>query len=122
MKGRLMRIVVKKSLVMALVMSIVVMAFSSPPMAEEKTPSLDQATAVGAASSSQCQDIIRLLSEQDQKNSGEFRQIKRDISALTQKVAEPGISEILGGVGYIFGLFGVAAYVASRKRAGGGGK
>ncbi len=71
---------------------------------------------------SQCQELIAILAEQDQKNSREFRQIKRDIAALAQEVAEPGMREIFGGVGYILGLFGVAAYVASRKNVGGGGR
>jgi len=31
---------------------------------------------------------------------------------------EPGISEILGGIGYIFGLVGVALYFANRRKNG----
>lgn len=59
--------------------------------------------------------IIVLLQEQDSKNSRELRQVKREIAALGQQLENPGIREIMGGLGYILGLFGVAAYVASRK-------
>jgi hypothetical protein len=101
---------------------VMVLVFASSPMAGELVSSSEQAAAVPAANSDQCQEVLTLLVEQDKKNSLEFRQIKRDIAALTQQVAAPGMSEILGGIGYILGLFGVAAYVASRKKADGGGK
>ncbi len=60
--------------------------------------------------------IIALLQEQEKNNSREFRQLKREIAALGQRLENPGIAEIMGGIGYIFGLFGVAAYVMSRKK------
>ncbi|GAB6193021.1 hypothetical protein [Desulfocastanea catecholica] len=60
--------------------------------------------------------VIALLQEQDKKNSREFRQLKREIAVLGQQLEKPGIAEIIGGIGYIFGLFGVAAYVMSRKK------
>jgi nickel transport protein len=42
--------------------------------------------------------------------------IKRDIAALNQKLDEPGLQDIMAGIGYILGLFGIGAYVASRRR------
>ncbi len=65
--------------------------------------------------------VIDLLQEQDRKNSRELRQIKREIAALGQQLENPGIREIIGGIGYILGLFGVAAFVASRKKNTAGG-
>ena len=62
-----------------------------------------------------CQAIIAKLDEQNQKVSEELRRIKRDIAALNQTIAEPGLSEAISGIGYIFGLFGVAAFMASRR-------
>ncbi len=49
--------------------------------------------------------------------------LDKKLSPLLKKLAEsenkgPGLSEIFGGIGYIFGLAGVAAYVHSRKKSG----
>lgn len=68
-----------------------------------------------------CADVAALLARQEEKTSREFKQLKRDLAALSQQIEEPGLREILGGVGYILGIFGVAAYVASRRQPGGKG-
>lgn len=39
-----------------------------------------------------------------------------EIAALRADLAEPGVKDIFAGVGYIFGLFGVAAFVAARRK------
>lgn len=46
--------------------------------------------------------------------------IKRELEPMKRMLADmsqpgPSVTEILGGIGYIFGLFGVAAYFKSRK-------
>lgn len=46
----------------------------------------------------------------------ELRLIKREISLLKQQAEEPGLEELIAGVGYIFGLFGAAALAASRRK------
>jgi hypothetical protein len=68
-----------------------------------------------------CADVATLLARQEEKTSREFKQLKRDLAALSQQIEEPGLREIFGGVGYILGIFGVAAYVASRRQPGGKG-
>ena len=68
-----------------------------------------------------CADLAALLIRQEEHTSRELKQLKRDLAALSQKMEEPGMSEIFGGIGYILGIFGVAAYVASRRRDGGRG-
>jgi nickel transport protein len=41
------------------------------------------------------------------------------MSALSQQVGRgPWVSQVIGGLGYILGLVGVALYVASRRRRG----
>lgn len=99
------------------------MVFAVAPLsvAEEQVPSPDQPPLVAAANPDKCSELVTLLAEQEQKNSKEFRQIKRDIAALSQQVSEPGMREIFGGIGYILGIFGVAAYFASRKKTDRGG-
>lgn len=43
----------------------------------------------------------------------ELEPVKRMLAELNQ--AGPSVTEIFGGIGYIFGLFGVAAYFKSRR-------
>ena len=45
----------------------------------------------------------------------ELAPVKRMLAEMHD--SGPGVTEILGGIGYIFGLFGVAAYMKSRKAA-----
>ncbi|MCF8110859.1 MAG: hypothetical protein K9J85_05170 [Desulfobacteraceae bacterium] len=62
------------------------------------------------------QEIVTLLKEQNRELSSDLRSIKRELVALRADLEQPGIKEIFAGIGYIFGLFGVGALVASRRR------
>jgi hypothetical protein len=62
------------------------------------------------------QAVITLLKEQHSKLSGDLRRIQREIAALRADLDKPGMRDVFAGIGYIFGLFGVAAYVASRRK------
>ena len=62
------------------------------------------------------QAVMVLLKEQNTKLSGELRRIQREIAALRTDLDKPGVEDLFAGIGYIFGLFGVAAYVASRRK------
>lgn len=48
--------------------------------------------------------------------AGELRRIHREIAALRADLDKPGLQEVFSGLGYILGLFGVAAFVASRRK------
>ena len=61
-----------------------------------------------------CSDLIEVLTRQQQNTSRELRLIKRDIAALNQKLEKPGIKDIVAGVGFILGLFGIGALIISR--------
>lgn len=63
-----------------------------------------------------CQALMTRIDEQNRKLSQELRQIKREITVLNQNLDKPGIKEAMTGIGYIFGLFGTAAFVAARRR------
>ena len=63
-----------------------------------------------------CQDLAVAARESHAATIRDLRQIKRDLAQLQQKLDEPGMGQIFSGIGYIFGLFGVAAFVASRKK------
>jgi len=85
-----------------------------PVAAEEKSAAVQPTV-------ESCADVATLITRQEEKNSREFKQLKRDLAALSQQLEEPGLREILGGIGYILGIFGVAAYVASRRKPEGKG-
>lgn len=52
----------------------------------------------------------------DPQLAAELRRIHREIAALRAELAQPGIKEVFSGLGYILGLFGVAAFVAARRK------
>ncbi|MCF8075996.1 MAG: hypothetical protein K9K63_04555 [Desulfotignum sp.] len=61
-------------------------------------------------------EIIALLKEQNSALSADLRRIQREIAALRADLDKPGIKDVFAGIGYIFGLFGAAAFAASRRR------
>ncbi|MBU3949990.1 MAG: hypothetical protein KJ826_17450 [Proteobacteria bacterium] len=61
-------------------------------------------------------DVVQLIKEQNSKMSAELRRIQREIAALRADLDKPGLKDVFSGIGYIFGLFGTAAFVASRKK------
>jgi len=63
-----------------------------------------------------CGEAVALLKAQNSKLSGELRRIQREIAALRTDLDIPGLADVFSGIGYIFGLFGTAAFVASRRR------
>jgi len=62
------------------------------------------------------QEVIAFLKAQNSRLSKDLRRIQREIAALRADLAEPGVKDIFAGVGYIFGFFGVAAFVAARRK------
>ena len=61
-------------------------------------------------------EIVVLLKEQNSKLSKDLRRIQREIAALRADIDTPGIRDVFAGIGYIFGLFGTAAFVAARRK------
>jgi len=61
-------------------------------------------------------DLAALLAEQNNFLSRELRRIQREIAALRADLDKPRLQDVMGGIGYIFGLFGTAAFVAARRR------
>ncbi len=64
------------------------------------------------------QEALRLLEafqSQQRELSQELRAIKREIAALKTAMQEPDLKDIVGGIGYIFGVFGVAFYLHARR-------
>ncbi len=64
-----------------------------------------------------CQEAVTLLKAQNGKLSADLRRIQREIAALRADMNKPGLSEALGGIGFILGIFGTAAFVAARRKS-----
>lgn len=62
------------------------------------------------------QEIVLLLKEQNNRLNSELRRVQREIAALRADLNKPGLKDVFSGIGYILGLFGVAAFVASRRK------
>ena len=73
-------------------------------------------TAVAPEPADDCRAVLLRLAEQDSRLSREVQMLRRDVAALSQKVEEPGLQQAIAGLGYILGLFGVAAFMASRRQ------
>ncbi|TYO99187.1 hypothetical protein EDC39_10329 [Geothermobacter ehrlichii] len=68
------------------------------------------------AAESGCSEAVAKIDAQNSKLSRDLRRIQREIAALRADLDKPGMQEIFGGIGYIFGLFGVAFFVAARRK------
>lgn len=66
-------------------------------------PGMAGSTATASVDKAQIEAIVR----------NELAPVKQMLADMSQ--AGPGITEIIGGIGYILGLFGIAAYMKSRK-------
>ncbi len=66
-------------------------------------------------SSVECKELVELLQQQKSLISRESGQLKREIAALREDIAKPGLKEIFSGLGYIFGLAGIALYIHGLK-------
>lgn len=73
------------------------------------------AIAGDADSAQSCVQTVEMLRSQKKEMSREFRQIKRELALVKETIGKPGISEILGGIGFILGLFGVSYYWHARN-------
>ncbi|MCE5333870.1 MAG: hypothetical protein LLG06_04715 [Desulfobacteraceae bacterium] len=67
-----------------------------------------------------CHAVLSALDAQKAVFQRELGQIKRELAAMRQDMTRPGLRDVLAGIGYIFGMAGVALYALSRKSAKGG--
>jgi nickel transport protein len=84
--------------------------------AEQEASPPEPATVSSDARQDSCKALMTKLEEQNLQLSRELRLIKRDIAALNQNLEKPGIQEVMAGIGYILGLFGVAAFCTARRK------
>lgn len=62
-----------------------------------------------------CCPRIEELEQQNQKLHQQLRSAKRQLAQLQNAEQEPGWPQILGGIGIIFGLFGIAMMIKAKK-------
>jgi hypothetical protein len=75
-----------------------------------------QTPAESLPSKDNSQQVVMLLKEQNSRLSNDLRRIQREIAALRADLDKPRLKDVFAGIGYIFGLFGVAAFVAARRK------
>lgn len=110
----------------SLTMAAPALSLAAEPGGAGLTREAREAAVAGRNEITNCQDMAAAVRESVRENArenqaairGDLRQIKHDLARLQQKLDEPGLGQIFSGIGYIFGLFGVAAFVASRKNRG----
>lgn len=62
-----------------------------------------------------CVEKVEQLQKKNQDLSRQLRDARRELALEKSSEEQPGIPEVLAGVGVIFGLFGVVALVRSKK-------
>jgi len=94
---------------------------AKPVAAQEKAKtqaaaaSAAPAAAVAAGTVMDEATLTRIVTQAvDQAVEGRMAPVKRMLLESTEK--GPSMTEIIGGIGYIFGLFGITAFVASRRK------
>lgn len=103
MKGCPKRMVWGRNIVMVTLLGAVLMLDAAPSPAE---PPGDES----------CRELAAELADQNQALAKELRRVHREIAALRADLGKPGLQEIFSGIGYILGIFGAAAFAASRRR------
>ncbi|MCF8105594.1 MAG: hypothetical protein K9K64_08935 [Desulfohalobiaceae bacterium] len=77
---------------------------------------ISRSPASGTRPPDSVQELAVQLQEHNSKTARDLHRIHRELAALRAEFGKPGLNDIFGGIGYIFGLFGVAAFVASRRK------
>ena len=76
----------------------------------------DEILALPSGIAADLHKTLLLLEQQNSKLTRDLRRIQREIAALRADLDEPGLQEIFSGIGYILGLFGMAAFMAARNK------
>lgn len=80
-----------------------------------KTAPVAPADISGSGAPMDCERILAALEQQKNMISREMGQIKREMAALRSDLEKPGLRDIVAGLGYIFGLAGIALFWMRRK-------
>ncbi|MGE4560873.1 MAG: hypothetical protein AB7E77_11785 [Desulfobulbus sp.] len=105
----------RRQRVLAVVMLLAILLPCNIARADEQGADAGAAPADTVAAL-QCRDLAAQVEAQNHQLRQELRQIKRELAMLNQNLDKPGAREVMAGIGYILGLFGVAALVANHRR------
>ena len=103
----------------SVIIGIILLVTAGSVVAAETTtaPPLQTALVEKDTAPAECAILLERIDEQHQVLSKDLRRLHRELAALKATQNKPGITEIIGGLGWIIGLFGTAAYVSSRKKS-----
>ena len=97
--------------VSCLVFAVNICAFAESNPTQAQTKSIQAAAPAATLTKADLDEIQRIVDESVGKK---IRPVIRDLAMLNQP-KEPGFTEIIGGIGYIFGIVGVGLYFLSKK-------
>ncbi len=52
----------------------------------------------------------------DEEARRKIESLSKEIERLREEAERPGLTEIIGGIGWIMGILGIAAYIKSRRK------
>ena len=61
-------------------------------------------------------DLEELIRDENARTRLEVARLRREVLLLQQRLMRPGWREVVGGIGYIVGLFGVAFFIVGRLK------
>ena len=104
--------------VSAIIIGTILLMTTAPAIAAETltAPPLQTALVEQEVVSTEKAILLERIDEQHQALSKDLRRLHRELAALKAAQDKPGLTEIIGGIGWIIGLFGTAAYVSSRRK------
>lgn len=73
---------------------------------------------VFAANQNDNQQAIVQLQHENTALQRKVRRLEAQVAAMREDLNTPGLNQIAGGIGYVVGIFGVAAWIAARKKEG----
>lgn len=81
---------------------------------KDETAEIDEAAPPAPAGGSGSAEALKAVVETALQE--QLRPVVQRLARLESRAAEPGVKDVVGGIGYIVGMAGIAAWAASRKR------
>lgn len=111
--------------VVMLGLGLLAFAWSGPARAAE-AGSGGAALAAGgggavSAPAPDCERLVQLFDRQREQMASDLGRVKREMAALREDLAKPGMRDIVAGIGYIFGIAGIVLFFQSRRPRKGSG-
>ena len=92
--------------------------FKKTEFSSDQAPAVEKASAVNEQEEAPVQlvsDNSLLRKEIDAALEEKLKPVIRELAKLRED-KKPGVTEIIGGIGYILGIMGIVAYMKSRRK------